>query len=81
VDALAAEELYGRRGDKPKQVADEAAWARDWMEKFTLGKIALPGVSRGALPTLEYSDATDGTSQFDWIMGQSPSVTGPGGGK
>jgi phage gp36-like protein len=81
VAAIATDALWGRRADKPKQVADEAAWARDWMEKYSLGKVSLPGVSRGTLPNLEYSDTMDGTSKFDWIMGQSPSVTGPGGGK
>ena len=79
--ATAARRLFARRTTMPKEVEADAAWADEWIKLLMENKIGIPGISRVSQPTLQDSNFVDGRSEFDWIFGGSPSLTGPSGGQ
>ena len=50
VGATTMQRLYARRNDEPKEVAADAAWAKEWIELLREGKVDLPSLSRGTQP-------------------------------
>jgi phage gp36-like protein len=61
--------LFGRRADIPDNVRAEATWADRWIERLEDGKVSLPKVVRSNIAELDSSEAFDGTSIADCILG------------
>lgn len=63
--------LYMRRTDAPEAVVKAGRDARDWLEDFMKGLVSLPGETQ-AKPALHRSRHLDGRSDFDTVLGISP---------
>lgn len=72
VGALTKKLMFGRRNTISDAIRSEIDWAEDWLKKFSMGMVNLPGVDRAQVPVLQYSGSKTGQSKFDNIFGNLP---------